>query len=197
MSSFIRSIPEGDNRERLVCTDCGYVAYENPKIVVGSVVVAGGRVLMCRRAIEPRKGFWTLPAGYMELGETLEEGAAREALEEAEAVIAIEGILGVFSIARIGQVQVIFRARFRDPGPPVFGAGPESLDVRLFNPDEIPWDDIAFPSVHWALDAWRKAGVGPIGKPAGNPADDRRGVHRMPPSQPSATMPDPLNDPGS
>jgi ADP-ribose pyrophosphatase YjhB (NUDIX family) len=197
MSSFIRVIPEGDNRERLVCTDCGYVAYENPKIVVGSVVVAGGRVLMCRRAIEPRKGFWTLPAGYMELGETLEEGAAREALEEAEAIIAIEGILAVFSIARIGQVQVIFRARFRDSGPPVFGAGPESLDVRLFNPDEIPWDDIAFPSVHWALDAWRKAGVGPIGKPAGNPADDRRGVHRMPPSQPSATIPDPLNDPGS
>ena len=114
MSSFVRQIPEGDNRERMVCADCGHVAYENPKVVVGSVVVADGRVLMCRRAIEPRKGFWTLPAGYMELGETLEEGAAREAFEEAEAVIAIDGILGVFSIARIGQVQVIFRARFAD-----------------------------------------------------------------------------------
>ena len=77
MSSFIRHVPEGDNRERMVCADCGYVAYDNPKVVVGSVVVADGRVLMCRRAIEPRKGFWTLPAGYMELGETLEEGAAR------------------------------------------------------------------------------------------------------------------------
>jgi ADP-ribose pyrophosphatase YjhB (NUDIX family) len=181
MSSFVRHIPEGDNRERLVCADCGYVAYENPKVVVGSVVVADGRVLMCRRAIEPRKGFWTLPAGFMELGETLEEGAAREALEEASAAIAIEGILGVFSIARIAQVQVIFRARFRDAGPPVFAAGPESLDVRLFASDEIPWNEIAFPSVRWALQAWLDTGPGPLGRPAGNPADDRRGVHFMPP----------------
>jgi ADP-ribose pyrophosphatase YjhB (NUDIX family) len=182
MSSFIRRIPDGDNRERMVCTDCGYVAYQNPKVVVGSVVVAGGLVLMCRRAIEPRRGFWTLPAGYLELGETLEEGAAREALEEAEAAITIEGILGVFSIARIGQVQVIFRARFADPGPPVFRAGPESLDVRLFEPNEIPSDEIAFPSVHWALNAWRDAGSGPPGKPAGNPPGDKRGVNRMLPT---------------
>jgi ADP-ribose pyrophosphatase YjhB (NUDIX family) len=180
MSSFIRHVPEGDNRERAVCADCGYVAYENPKVVVGSVVLADGCVLMCRRAIEPRKGFWTLPAGYMELGETLEEGAAREALEEAQAVITIEGILGIFSIARIGQVQVIFRAHFSDAGPPVFGAGLESLDVRLFTPDEIPWDQIAFPSVRWALNAWRQTGAGPLGRPAGNPKEDRRGVQRMP-----------------
>ena len=137
MSSFVRQIPEGDNRERMVCADCGHVAYENPKVIVGAVVVTGDQVLMCRRAIEPRRGFWTLPAGYMELGETLEEGAAREALEEAEAVIAIDGILGVFSISRIGQVQVIFRARFANPGPPVFGPGEESLEVRLFGPEEI------------------------------------------------------------
>ena len=181
MTSFVRQTPEGDNRERMVCADCGHVAYENPKVIVGSVVVSEGRVLMCRRAIEPRRGFWTLPAGYMELGETLEEGAAREALEEAEAVIEIEGILGVFSIARIGQVQVIFRARFGADGPPVFGPGEESLEVRLFAPDEIPWDDIAFPSVHWALNAWQSTSNGPLGKPAGNPADDLRGVHRMPP----------------
>lgn len=166
----------------MVCADCGHVAYENPKIIVGSVVVSDGRVLMCRRAIEPRRGFWTLPAGFMELGETLEEGAAREAMEEAEAAITIEGILGVFSIARIGQVQVIFRARFTDPGAPVFRPGMESLDVRLFGPDEIPWEEIAFPSVHWALNAWRAAGSNPLGKPAGNPPDDIRGVHRMPPS---------------
>jgi ADP-ribose pyrophosphatase YjhB (NUDIX family) len=172
----------------MVCADCGYVAYENPKVIVGSVVVADGRVLMCRRAIEPRKGFWTLPAGYLELDETLQEGAAREALEEAEATITIEGILGVFSIARIGQVQVIFRAHFSDPGSPVFGPGPESLDVRLFGPDEIPWDEIAFPSVRWALNAWREAGTGPMGQPAGNPQEDRRGVHRMPGS--SADQPD-------
>jgi ADP-ribose pyrophosphatase YjhB (NUDIX family) len=182
MSSFVRKVPEGDNRERMVCADCGHVAYENPKVVVGAVVVVDGRILMCRRAIEPRKGFWTLPAGYMELGETLEEGAAREALEEAEAVIAIDGILCVFTIARIGQVQVIFRARFADPGPPVFGPGEESLEVRLFGADEIPWDDIAFPSVHWALNAWQKSGAAPLGKPAGNPPDDRRGIHRIPAS---------------
>ena len=186
MSSFTRHVPEGDNRERDVCTDCGYVAYENPKIIVGSVVSVEGRVLMCRRAIEPRKGFWTLPAGYMELGETLEEGAAREALEEAEAAITTEGILGVFSIARIGQVQVIFRAHFSNAGPPVFAAGPESLEVRLFAPDEIPWDQIAFPSVHWALNAWKKAGNGPLGRPAGNPQEDRRGVHRMSSLSPSS-----------
>ncbi|HEY2107995.1 MAG TPA: NUDIX domain-containing protein, partial [Candidatus Binataceae bacterium] len=153
------------------------------KVVVGSVVVSkDGRVLMCRRAIEPRKGFWTMPAGYMELGETLEEGAAREALEEAEAAIAIEGILGVFSIARIGQVQVIFRAGFADPGLPAFAPGAESLEVRLFSIEEIPWDEIAFPSVRWALHAWRATVDRPLGHPAGNPPDDRRGVHRMTPS---------------
>ena len=189
MSSFIRQIPEGDNRERMICADCGFVAYENPKVIVGSVVVADGSVLMCRRAIEPRRGFWTLPAGYMELGETLEEGAAREALEEAKAVIAIDGILGVFSVARIGQVQVIFRAHFAEPGAPVFGAGEESLEVALFAPDEIPWEQIAFPSVHWALNAWRKSGVEPLGKPAGNPPDDPRGVHRIPPTGTAETPP--------
>ncbi len=186
MKSFVRQVPDGDNRERSVCGDCGYVAYENPKVVVGSVVVSEGRVLMCRRAIEPRRGFWTLPAGYMELGETLEEGAAREALEEAEADIAIDGILGVFSIARIGQVQVIFLARFGGDGSPVFGPGEESLEVRLFAPEEIPRAEIAFPSVHWALDAWLLSKGSPLGRPACNPPDDVRGVHRMPPEAPAA-----------
>ncbi len=182
MSTFVRRTPEGEDRERRVCADCGHVDYENPKVVVGSVVVADGHVLMCRRAIEPRKGYWTLPAGYMELGETLQEGAAREALEEAEATITIGGILGVFSIARIGQVQVIFQARFSDDGPPAFAPGLESLDVRLFAPHEIPWEEIAFPSVHWALNAWLALGSGWQGQPVGNPADDRRGMNRMPPS---------------
>ena len=182
MTKFVRRIPDGEDRERSVCVDCGHVDYENPKVVVGSVVVAGGSVLMCRRAIEPRKGFWTLPAGYLELGETLQEGAAREAQEEAEATITTESILGVFSIARIGQVQVIFLARFSDDGPPRFAAGPESLDVRLFTPDEIPWPEIAFPSVHWALNAWLERGSAWQGQPAGNPPDDRRDVNRMPPA---------------
>jgi ADP-ribose pyrophosphatase YjhB (NUDIX family) len=180
MATFLRRIPDGDSHERSVCAECGYVAYENPKVVVGSVVVADGRILMCRRAIEPRKGFWTLPAGYLELGETLQEGAAREAMEEAEAAIAIDGILGVFSIARIGQVQVIFRARFVNDGPPSFAPGPESEDVRLFFWDDIPWNDIAFPSVRWALQAWRSAEAEGLGQPAGNPPDDLPGVHRMP-----------------
>jgi ADP-ribose pyrophosphatase YjhB (NUDIX family) len=176
MTSFTRRIPEGDNRERAVCNDCGFVAYENPKVVVGSVVVADGKVLMCRRAIEPRRGYWTLPAGYMELGETLEEAAAREAFEEAEAVIAIDGILGVFSIARIGQVQVIYRARFANAASPVLAAGPESLEVGLFDWDQIPWQDIAFPSVVWALNAWKTVGDRPLGIPATNPLSDVRGV---------------------
>jgi ADP-ribose pyrophosphatase YjhB (NUDIX family) len=176
MPDFVRRIPDGDNRERLICADCGHIAYDNPKVVVGSVVVADGAVLMCRRAIEPRRGFWTLPAGYLEHGETLQEGAAREAWEEARAEIAIDGILGVFSVSRIGQVQVIFRARFA--AGPHFAAGPESLDVVLFRPAAIPYDAIAFPSVTWALEAWRTVGGNPLGVPAGNPTYDRRGTER-------------------
>jgi ADP-ribose pyrophosphatase YjhB (NUDIX family) len=176
MPDFVRRIPSGDNRERLVCADCGHIAYENPKVVVGSVVVADGSVLMCRRAIEPRRGFWTLPAGYLEHGETLEEGAAREAWEEAQADIIVDGILGVFTISRIGQVQVIFRSRFA--AEPRFAAGPESLEVALFAPQQVPYEDIAFPSVNWALDAWQRAGTGLLGAPARNPPDDPRGTER-------------------
>ncbi len=178
MPDFVRRIPEGDNRERLICPDCGHIAYENPKVVVGSVVVADGAVLMCRRAIPPRHGYWTLPAGYLELGETVEEGAAREAMEEAQADIELDGILGVFSIARIGQVQVIYRARFRG-GQPRFAPGPESLEVRMFPWESIPWDSIAFPSVRWALDAWHRQGAAPLGSPAGNPPVDPRGTRGM------------------
>lgn len=176
MAPFVRTVPEGDDRERLTCADCGFVAYENPKVVVGSVVAAAdGRILLCRRAIEPRLGFWTLPAGYLELNETVAEGAAREAWEEARARIAIDGVLAVYSIARIGQVQVIFRARLAEPG---FAAGPESLEVALFAWDEIPWAEIAFPSVEWALRDWRQA-ADPV--PARlNPAHDPRGVHPLP-----------------
>jgi ADP-ribose pyrophosphatase YjhB (NUDIX family) len=185
MPEFVRRVPEDDNRERLICADCGFVAYENPKVIVGSVIVADGRVLLCKRAIEPRRGYWTLPAGYLELGETLQEGAMREAQEEAEATVSLDGILGVFSIARIGQVQVIFRGRFA-ASEPRFAPGPESLAVDLFAWDQIPWDSIAFPSVRWALDAWRRSGQAPLGLPAGNPADDPRGVH------PGGTMPESL-----
>ena len=179
MASFTQLVPEGDNRPREVCDSCGFIAYANPKIVVGTVVSEGGRVLLCRRAIEPRRDYWTLPAGYLEHGETLEEGAAREVSEEAGARIQIEGLLALYSISRIGQVQAMFRARF--DGPPRFAAGEESLDVRLFAWDEIPWDELAFPSVRWALNDWRKAGDGPLGAPAQNPIEDRRGAHLMVP----------------
>jgi ADP-ribose pyrophosphatase YjhB (NUDIX family) len=173
---FERRIPDGEDRERLICGDCGFIAYENPKIVTGSVVVVDGKVMLCRRAIEPRHGFWTIPAGYMELGETVEEAAIREAREEACAEITLEGILAVYSVARIGQVQVMFRARLAAPG---FAAGPESLDVRLFDWEDIPWPDLAFPTVRWVLEAWRDVGAGPIGAPRGNPAEDPRGTTRI------------------
>lgn len=176
MPDFVRRVPDGDTRERLICPACGHVAYENPKIVVGSVVVHRGRILLCRRAIPPREGLWTLPAGFLELGETAEEGAAREALEEAEASILLDGLLGVFTISRIGQVQLIFRARFA--GMPSFAPGPESLEVALFAWPEIPWDRIAFPSVEWALNAWHENGGRPLGAPFANPAYDPRGTVR-------------------
>ncbi len=162
----IRAIPEGDTRERLICGDCGFVTYDNPKIVVGSVATWKGRVLMCRRAIEPRRGLWTLPAGYLELNETTEAGAVREAMEEACARIDIEGLLAVYNIARISQVQLIYRARLASPD---IAAGEESLDVGLFDLDRLPTADLAFPSVRWALGHYRESLAGVIPLPRGNP----------------------------
>jgi ADP-ribose pyrophosphatase YjhB (NUDIX family) len=166
--SFTLRTPDGDGRERKTCDHCGYVAYENPKIVVGSVVRHDGRILLCRRAIEPRLGFWTIPAGYMELNETPEEGARREAFEEANAHLRIERLLAVYSVPRISQVQMIFRATLDRPE---FSAGSESLEVKLFRPEEIPWGELAFPSVHWALRHDAEAEVGASPMPFGNPED--------------------------
>jgi ADP-ribose pyrophosphatase YjhB (NUDIX family) len=146
---FSKRVPHGDDKERLVCGDCGWVHYVNPVIVVGAVVHHGDQLLLCKRAIEPRRGFWTMPAGYMEAGETTEHGACREAFEEARARIEIEALLGVYAIARINQVQLIYRARLVSES---FAAGEESLEVKLFTWDEIPWNDLAFPTVRWALD---------------------------------------------
>ncbi len=144
----VRTVPDGDTHERLTCPDCGFVQYENPKVVVGSVVRWRGKILMCRRAIPPRRGFWTLPAGYLELNETAMDGAKREAWEEARARIEIDALIAVYNIPRISQIQLIWRAALIDP---VVEAGPESLEVRLFEWDELPWDELAFPSVRWAL----------------------------------------------
>ena len=165
-----RTIPAGDNRERLVCTDCGYIVYDNPKIVVGSVVRQGtgpsAKYLLCKRAIEPRTGYWTLPAGYMELNETTEAGAMREAWEEATAKIRIDGLLAIFNIPRLSQVQLIYRATLVDPQ---IAPGPESQEVGLFSWEEIPWNDIAFPSVHWSLEADRMLGNTTVFQPVTNP----------------------------
>jgi len=145
---FVRRVPDGDNLERDVCARCGHIHYVNPKIVVGAVCSWHGRILLCRRAIEPRSGFWTIPAGYMEERETPAEGAAREAWEEATARIEIERLLAVYAVPRISQVQLIFRARLSGED---FAPGTESLETKLFAWEEIPWDALAFPSVHWAL----------------------------------------------
>ncbi len=147
-TSFSRVVPDGDTVHRDVCDTCGFIRYENPKVVAGAVVSYEGKILLCRRAIPPRHGFWTLPAGYMELNETVEEAAKREALEEACARIDIDALLAVYSIPRISQIQVMYRAALIDPA---IEAGIESLEVDLFEWDDIPWDEIAFPSVHWAL----------------------------------------------
>jgi ADP-ribose pyrophosphatase YjhB (NUDIX family) len=144
-----RRVPSGDDRPRHVCPACGVVHYQNPKVVVGSVCTLGERLLLCRRAIDPRRGFWTIPAGYLELGETAEAGALREAWEEARARIELEGLLAVYSVERIGQVQLLYRARLLNED---VAAGPESLEVRLLGWGEIPWAELAFPTVHWILE---------------------------------------------
>ena len=149
----VRMVPDGDNRERNVCTDCGFIHYLNPRIVVGAVVQYNDKILLCRRAIPPRTGFWTLPAGYLETGETAAAGARREAQEEAGAVIAIERPLGIYSLPRISLIQIIFVAELVDPR---IAPGTESLEVGLFAWEEVPWDDLAFPSVRWALADWQR-----------------------------------------
>lgn len=166
--SFVRKIPEGDDRQRLVCEDCGFVAYENPKIIVGSVAKWQDRILLCRRAIDPRKGFWTLPAGYLELHETAADGAKREAWEEARAELEIDQLLAVYSIPRISQVQLIYRARLVSPD---LAAGEETEELDLFTWERIPWDEIAFPSVHWALGHDRELRGQAAFAPRGNPME--------------------------
>lgn len=163
---FVRRVPQGDTMERDVCGHCGHISYANPKIVVGSVVVHENRILLCRRAIEPRKNYWTLPAGYLEEHESPEAGARREALEEACADISLDLLLAVYSIPRISQVQLMYRARLARPH---FAAGPESLEVRLFDWDDIPWPEIAFPSARWALEHWRQSRYGTVIAPFTNP----------------------------
>jgi ADP-ribose pyrophosphatase YjhB (NUDIX family) len=164
--SFVSKVPDGDDRPRQVCTSCGFINYVNPKIVVGAVVAVDGGVLLCRRAIEPRKGFWTLPAGFLEENETVEQGAMREAWEEARAALRLDGLLAVYSIPRISQVQIMFRAQLAQPG---FAPGPESLETAVFALDALPMEELAFPSVAWALADYMRFLAGEPG-PFSNPA---------------------------
>lgn len=141
-------IPDGDDHVRDVCDACGHIHYFNPKIVVGALPIWGDRVLLCKRAIEPRYGKWTLPAGFMEERETLEEGATRETLEEAGARIRIDGLYTVLSLPDISQVYILYRATLADLN---FAAGTESLEVALFTEQEIPWDELAFRTISTTL----------------------------------------------
>ena len=163
----IRKVPTGDNRERLVCPDCEYVAYENPKVVVGVVATWEDKLLMCKRAIEPRVGYWTLPAGFLEMGESPQEGAAREAWEEAYAKLEILDLLAVYSLRHLSQLQLFYRAHLLSPD---VSAGPESTEVGLFDFDQLPATDLAFPSVHWAIDHFQQVRGIELFAPFGNPS---------------------------
>jgi ADP-ribose pyrophosphatase YjhB (NUDIX family) len=137
-------IPEGDSRPRFICETCGTIHYQNPRVVTGCLATFEDRVLLARRAIQPRHGFWTLPAGFLENGETAAAGAARETLEEACAAVADLSLYTVFSLPHINQIYTFFRAELKAPE---FRAGAESLDVRLMREDEIPWEELAFPVI--------------------------------------------------
>ena len=139
-----RVVPAGDSLVRDVCAACGTIHYQNPKVVVGCLPEWEERVLLCRRAIEPRSGLWTLPAGFLENAETLVDGALRETLEEAHARVEIGELYTVISLPQINQVYMMFRARLCDLG---FGPGAESLEVRLFDESEIPWESLAFRTI--------------------------------------------------
>lgn len=142
------AVPDDDNRPRHICGGCGMVHYQNPKIVTGAIITWQDKILLCKRAIEPRYGLWTVPAGYMENGETTYQGAKRETWEEARANIDIDSLYATVNLPHINQVYMLFRARLKDLD---FAPGEESLDVGLFAESEIPWDKLAFPMVSESL----------------------------------------------
>lgn len=141
-------IPEGDYLPRFICPACGIIHYENPRIIAGCVIEIDGQLLLCKRAIEPRLGYWTTPAGFMENGESVPQAAAREAWEEALARVRIDSLLAVVNVIRTHQVHIMYRATLIEPG---FGVGPESLESQLYAEADIPWQDVAFLSVDFAL----------------------------------------------
>ena len=143
-----KKIPQGDNRERYVCNNCGYIHYQNPNAVVGTLPYCGDKVLLCKRGIEPRLGLWTLPAGFLEMGETLQEGALRETKEETNSQVKIDNMYFMFDIPQIGQFYVLYKASIEENS---YSSTSESLEVDLFSFDEIPWEKLAFPFVPIAL----------------------------------------------
>ncbi|MES2413667.1 MAG: NUDIX hydrolase [Pseudomonadota bacterium] len=151
-TSVVYRLPDdGDTKERAVCPSCNHVHYENPLNVVGTIPVwgeSGNQVLLCKRNIEPRKGKWTLPAGFMELGETIAQGAARETVEEAGAQFEMQPLFSMMNVVRVGQVHFFYRARLLNTS---FDPGHETMEARLFTEDEIPWDEIAFRTVRETL----------------------------------------------
>lgn len=159
--SVSKRIPPDDDRERYVCDNCSHIHYENPRVIVGVLPSWGTQVLLCKRAIEPRKGYWTIPAGFLENGESTADGARRETWEEACAEVGERHLYCIYDLPHINQVYVFFRAELLKKE---FAAGPESLDVQLFEEQDIPWQDLAFPVVTSTLKYYyqdRKDGVFP------------------------------------
>ncbi|MCR9279680.1 MAG: NUDIX hydrolase [Pseudomonadaceae bacterium] len=157
-----RKIPEGDDKERYVCDDCGSIHYQNPRIITGCLPIIDTRVLLCKRAIEPRLGYWTLPAGFMENGETTEAGAVRETWEEAHAVVETRHLYTLFNLPHISQVYMFYLA---DMPKAEYSSGIESLEVELFEEADIPWDELAFPVIRETLKRYfedRKVGSFPL-----------------------------------
>ena len=150
-AEVVRRVPPGDNLPRWVCERCGEIHYQNPKLVVGALPEFEGRLLLCRRAIEPRYGYWTLPAGFMENDETAGQAALRETLEESGAAVELGAPFTMISVPRVNQVHLYYLARLRELG---FKPGEETLEVALFEEARIPWDDIAFRTVGVTLKHW-------------------------------------------
>ena len=170
-------VPAGDNRLRYVCEHCHTIHYQNPRIVAGCLPVWGEQVLLCRRAIEPRRGYWTLPAGFMENGETLEQAAVRETQEEACARVRDLSLYTLFDLPHINQVYLFFRAELVDLD---FAVGEESLEVQLFHERDIPWSELAFPTVGRTLECFfadRREHVYPV---RNEPLEALRALHKKP-----------------
>ncbi len=144
-------VPADDNRERATCTACATIHYENPLIVVGTLPVWRDQVLLCRRNIEPRRGYWTLPAGFLEIGETTADGALRETIEEAGARVEMGPLFSMLNVVRVAQLHLFYRAQLLDTS---FAPGPETIEAQLFDERDIPWDDLAFRTVRRTLECW-------------------------------------------